>query len=104
MDKKILLGKRLRELRKKQNITQEKLAEFINVDPTTISNIENGKNYPSLSNLESILKVLNYTFIEAFDFEHKKESNQLLKEINKRLTDNPDKIEDIYKIVVALTK
>ncbi|MGM9994288.1 MAG: NAD(P)H-dependent oxidoreductase [Candidatus Avigastranaerophilus sp.] len=42
MDTKKLPGKRLRELRKKKNINQEKLAELINVDPTTISNIENG--------------------------------------------------------------
>mgnify|MGYP002524140843 FL=1 len=55
MNKKELLGKRLRELRKRKGINQEKLAELINVDPTTISNIENGKNYPSLINLENLL-------------------------------------------------
>ena len=46
MNKKELLGKRLRELRKRRGINQEKLAELIDVDPTTISNIENGKNLP----------------------------------------------------------
>jgi len=59
MNKKELLGRRLRELRKRKGINQEKLAEFINVDPTTISNIENGKNYPSMANLENIISVLN---------------------------------------------
>ena len=57
MNKKELLGKRLRELRKRKGINQEKLAEMIEVDPTTISNIENGKNYPSLINLENLLNV-----------------------------------------------
>jgi len=104
VDKKILLGKRLKELRKRREITQEKLAELINVDPTTISNIENGKNYPSLANLENILKILNCTFLEVFDFEHKKDTLNLIQEINKKLNDNPDKIEEIYKIVDALTK
>ena len=104
MNKKILLGKRLRELRKRKGINQEKLAELINVDPTTISNIENGKNYPSLINLENILQTLNSTFIEAFDFDHKNESKNLLFQINERLKNNPDKIEDFYKIVIALTK
>ena len=104
MDKKKLLGKRLKELRKRKNINQEQLAELINVDPTTISNIENGKNYPSLTNLENLLRVLNSTFLEAFDFEHKNSAKNLLSEIIFKLEQNPDKIEDFYKIVVALTK
>ena len=104
MNKKELLGKRLRELRKRKGLNQEKLAELINVDPTTISNIENGKNYPSLINLENILNVLNCTFTDAFDFEHKGESEDLISQINIRLKNNPEKIEDFYKIIIALTK
>lgn len=104
MNKKEMLGKRLRELRKRNGLNQEKLAELINVDPTTISNIENGKNYPSLINLENLLQVLGCSFLEAFDFEHKNSNENLLTQINQKLKDNPDKIEDFYKIVIALTK
>lgn len=103
-NKKALLGKRLRDLRKQKGYNQEELAEIINVDPTTISNIENGKNYPSLSNLENILEALDSSFIEAFDFEHKKDNKDLILEINKKMSENPQKIEDFYKIIVALTK
>lgn len=104
MNKKELLGRRLRELRKRKGINQEKLAELIDVDPTTISNIENGKNYPSMINLENILRVLNSSFIEVFDFEHKNTNNNLMTQINQQLKNNPEKIEDFYKIVMALTK
>ena len=104
MDKRELLGKRLRELRKRKGISQEKLAELINVDPTTISNIENGKNYPSMMNLENLLEVLGSSFLEAFDFEHKDNNVNLLEQIHRRLKENPEKIEDFYKIVVALIK
>ena len=104
MDKRELLGKRLRELRKRKGISQEKLAELINVDPTTISNIENGKNYPSMMTLENLLEVLGSSFLEAFDFEHKDNNVNLLEQIHRRLKENPEKIEDFYKIVVALTK
>lgn len=104
MDKKQLLGKRLRELRKRKGINQEKLAEYINVEPATISNIENGKNYPSMINLENIIKVLGVTFTEVFDFEHKNNSENLIVQINEKLKANPDKLEDFYKIVIALTK
>ena len=104
MDKKVLLGKRLRELRKRKGINQEKLAELIDVDPTTISNIENGKNYPSLINLENLLDVLDSSFLDAFDFDHKNNSEDLILQINQKLKNNPEKIQDFYKIVVALTK
>ncbi len=104
MNKKELLGKRLRELRKRKGLNQEKLSELINVDPTTISNIENGKNYPSMINLENILDVLDCTFTDAFDFEHKNSKDNLIIQINQKLNNNPDKIEDFYKIVMALTK
>ena len=103
MNKK-LLGKRLRELRRRKGINQEMLAEIIDVDPTTISNIENGKNYPSFMNLENILKALDCTFIEAFDFEHKNDRENLILQINEKLKSNPERIEDFYKIVIALTK
>ena len=104
MNKKELLGKRLRELRKRKGINQEKLAELIDVDPTTISNIENGKNYPSMINLENLLDVLGCSFLEAFDFEHKNNNEDLISQITKKLKNNPDKLEDFYKIVMALTK
>ena len=104
MDKKHLLGKRLKELRTRRGLKQEKLAELIDVDPTTISNIENGKNYPSLINLENLLKVLDFSFIEAFDFEHKKPNENLKEEIINRLDQFPEKIPDFYKIIMALTK
>ena len=104
MDKKILLGQRLRELRKRKGIKQEKLAELICVEPATISNIENGKNYPSMINLESILRVLDSSFLEVFDFEHKKSTNTLIEEINDVMKNNPERVEDFYKIIKALTK
>lgn len=104
MDKKKLLGQRLRELRKRKGINQEKLAELISVEPATISNIENGKNYPSMINLESILCVLESSFLDVFDFEHKKTPENLIDEINIILKNNPDKIVDFYKILIALTK
>lgn len=105
MDNKKLLGRRIRELRKRKNINQEKLAELSGFESSnSISNIENGYNYPSIQNLEKILKVLDSSFVEIFDFEHKKDNEDLIKEINLKLKENPEKIKDIYNVIVALTK
>ena len=55
-------------------------------------------------NLESILRVLDSSFLEVFDFEHKKNTELLVEEINEVMKNNPEKIEDFYKIIKALTK
>lgn len=38
---KHLLGKRIREIRKAKNISQEKLAELVGIEKRNLSNIEN---------------------------------------------------------------
>ena len=45
------LGKRIAEIRKEHNLTQEGLAEICSVTRQTISNWENGKSYPDLETL-----------------------------------------------------
>ena len=102
MDNKKLLGKRIQELRKRKNIKQEKLAELIGVEPATISNIENGKNYPFITTLENILDVLDSNFVEVFKFEQHNEPSDLIIEISEILENHPDKAKDVYKIVKAL--
>ncbi len=44
---KKLLGKRIKEIRNKRGLTQEKLAELVEINTPNISYIENGKFYPS---------------------------------------------------------
>ena len=42
------LGKTLQNLRKKKNISQEDIAEILNVSRQTIYNWENSKSYPDI--------------------------------------------------------
>lgn len=56
MNIKKLLGSRLQEIRKIRKLTQEQVAEFAEIETSSISNIENGKYYPSAENLNKILK------------------------------------------------
>ena len=104
MDNKKLLGKRIKELRKRKELSQEKLAELAQIEPTSLSNIENGRNYPSFMTLEKILKVLKTDFIEVFKFTQHNEPENLLIEIESILKANPEKIQDFYKIAKALVE
>lgn len=104
MDNKKLLGKRIKELRKRKDLSQEKLAELAKIEPTSLSNIENGRNYPSFATLESIINALEVSFIDIFKFQQHNDPKNLLNEIQSILSANPQKIQDFYKIVKALTE
>lgn len=57
-----LLGKRIKEMRTKQNLTQENLAEQVGVSTVYISHIEIGSSKPSIETLVKICNVLNVSF------------------------------------------
>ena len=59
-----LIGKRIKEHRQRRNLTQEMLAELIEVSPGYISLVETGRKQASLDTLLSISKVLNITLNE----------------------------------------
>lgn len=103
MNTKQLLGKRIKELIKQNGISQEKLAELIDVEPTTLSNIVTGRNYPLFSTLEKIIKILDISFSDVFIFEHHKETKELKDEIINILDNHPEKMQDFYKIIKALS-
>lgn len=60
------VGARVRELRKKQGLSQEKFALKADIDRTYLAGIELGKRNPSLKSLEKILNTLNVSFCEFF--------------------------------------
>lgn len=66
---RILFGKRLRALRRANDMTQENLAEKIGVSVEFISNVERGINAPSFETLEKIAIVLKTKYKDLFDFE-----------------------------------
>ena len=52
-----MLNLRLREIRKENNLTQQDVAEILNIPKTTYSNYEQGTNEPNISIL---IKLANY--------------------------------------------
>ena len=102
MNIKKLLGKRIKELRKRKNLTQENAAEYIGIDTGSLSNIETGRYYPTAENLEKIAVLLDAAPEKLFAFEHLKAEKDLLTEINGMLKEHPERLQDIYKIIRGL--
>ena len=52
------LGENLKRIRIKRNITQLEIAKTLGADRSFVSNIENGKNNPTLSTITSLARAL----------------------------------------------
>lgn len=102
MELKKNIGKRIKEIRKQRGLSQEKLAEMVDIEQHTLSYIETGNNFFTAETLEKIIKALEIEPQELFNFGHQKSPSDLIVEINKMLETNPDKIQEIYKIIKAI--
>ena len=65
---KVKFGRRLRQIRRLKNLTQEQLAEVTGISVEFVSNIERGINAPSFDTLEKLAEVLNVSYVDLFDF------------------------------------
>ena len=95
------LGLRIKELRKRASLSQEVLAEKAGIEPTSLSNIENGRNFPSFITLENIMRVLEVGYF-VFQFAQYAPADDLIQEITTILKDNPERVKDAYRIIKAL--
>ena len=68
MDVKILVGKRVKELRNKLGISQEELADLVELDRTYITSVECGRRNISIVNIEKLATALKVTLKEFFNF------------------------------------
>lgn len=57
-------SKKLKDLRKQNNLTQEQLSEKLYISRTAISKWETGKGYPSIDSLKDIAKLFNISIDE----------------------------------------
>lgn len=100
MDNKKKLGKRIKELRKQKGLTQEKLAELINMEQNSISIIESGRNFPTLATLEKIANILEVNLSDFFNYEYLDDIElvkQSVQEGLKIMDDN--QIRQLYKYI-----
>ena len=62
------LGKKVKQLRLKADISQEKLGEITGLDRTYISGIERGIRNPALKNIEKLARAFEIKVSELTDF------------------------------------
>lgn len=104
-NRKKMLGARIKELRKRRNLSQNKLSEQISIESNYLSRIEVGASYPSLEVLERIADALRVEMKELFDFSHHDTEVTTPKGIEAVLTSaSREDLKLIYKLVQAVLK
>ena len=102
MNVKRLLGRKIKQYRVLKGLTQEELAEKLNISQRTLSGIECGTNFLSSNTLEKILEVFDISLEEMFYFNYLKSNKEIVNElINdiKAYADDTQKLQTIYKVV-----
>lgn len=79
--KKKLIGLKIQKLRKQRNLTQETFSEMIGVEPSSLSKVENGAFFPSLSNFIKMCEVFEIEPNDLLDVEYLKDDKELEKEM-----------------------
>ena len=100
------LGKKIKKMRIERGYTQDKLAELVDISQKALSSIELGENFVSAETLDKILSAFEITTEELFATNRYKDSQELLKMINKNIAqigDNSEKLGIIYNLTKSLT-
>lgn len=102
LDIKKLLGKRIKEIRTRQGLTQENLAEKIGVGQRNLSKIECGSNFVTSETLARILSALNVEAKELFDFNHNNNTDILKQELLEAITNETIDLNLMYRFYDAI--
>lgn len=104
-----LIGAQIAKIRNDREITQERLAELINVAPETISRLERGVSIPSIKTLDKISHALYTSLQNLFDFEYlevPEKGDAVEHEIARLIafvkTKNPDDIKMSYRLLKTI--
>ena len=90
------LDEKIKKIRKDNKMSQDDIAEVLNVTRQTISNWENGKNYPDIETLIKISDEFNISLDILL-----KENMNMVKEIDKNAK-NTKKYKVILKVIISI--
>ncbi len=103
MDVKKLLGRNIKKYRKSLNLSQEELAEKLNISPKHLSNIERGRKFASaelIGKLSDTLKIsVSSLFFDEENFKNPDTVKKIKKVIDKELSKTK---KELFKKIVEI--
>ena len=100
-----IIGERLKQARLNKNLTQEMLAEELDVSVAFLSRIERGSSLINLKRLNQICSILDVTEGEILNGVSKKSDTYLNKDLSNLIKNcPPEKINLIYNIAKVIVE
>ena len=99
---KLLLGKRIKELRKTHKYTQEQLAEKVGIGTPNISYFETGKFAPSIETLQKLAQVFGVEVYELYMFQPLKPANEIKQELVHAIESDEKILRLLYKFYISV--
>lgn len=99
---KLLLGKKIKELRKAHKYTQEQLAEKIGIGTPNISYFETGKFAPSIETLQKLAQVFGVEIHEIYMFQPLKPTSEIKQELTKAIESDEKILRLLYKFYITI--
>lgn len=99
------IGNRIQYLRLQRGLSQEKLAEMIDIATTSLSYIETGRGFTTLETLAKMAKALDVEICEIFQFTSSLTNEQMYQYILSKLDiikNDDEKLKTIYHLLKNL--
>lgn len=100
----INLGTKIRELRKKRNLTQEELADKLSISNQAVSKWENGTCYPDMMQIPVLANFFGVSLDELFCYDVtqlNQKIDKIIEEARKYFWPNPDKCKEVYHTALS---
>ncbi len=104
-DTKVLLGKRIRTLRRQKDYSQEQLAEQANISGKYLGEVERGQANISIDILDKISVAMGIKVSDLLDFEHEMGRSALISKITSLVKSADDNsLQTIFRVVKAILR
>lgn len=96
------LGRRIKDLRKRNKMTQAELADIIGMETTNLCKLENGGQIPKEENIMKIASALKVEVRDLFDFGYIKSDEKIKTELINIINNAPSKeLTLYYRLIIA---
>ncbi len=100
---KVALGENIRRIRKNRKLTQDTFSEKIGIEPSSLSNIENGKSFPSTLTIIQIQQQFDVSPEEIFDIEYLNNIKDIEDDIHQTVESlDTERKRTLWRIIKAL--
>ena len=91
------IGEKIKLYRKKRGLSQDKLAELVNMEMKSLSRIESGHNYPQCENLVAIANALGVAPWQFYFSDNENNINSMRQELSEVLSYDNQKVVSLYQ-------